>query len=255
MRNTLLLAPVALLAVAACNNRSETETADTGMDTTMPADDTSTDAPMAVTAADYVSMAAISDMYEIESSRLAQEKGQSDEVKAHARRMIGDHTRTSDALKAAVADMGSGMQVPTRLDARHQQMIDELRAAEGAAFDRLYMQQQRMAHDNAYRLHSGYAANGDNPDLKTVASNAVPIIERHRAMFEGSGGMAGGMGATGSGNGMAPATASGNTAGSGNSGTGGTRTGTTSGGSTSGGMSSGGSTSGGSTSGGTSTGG
>lgn len=211
MRTTLLLAPAVLLAVTACNDRSNTGTAETGTETQMPADSMEPAAPMVVTAADYVSMAAISDMYEIESSRLALEKGQSEEVKSHARQMVEDHTRTSDALKAAVADMGSGMQVPTQLDARHRQMMDELRAAEGAAFDRLYMQQQRMAHDNAYRLHSGYATGGDNPDLKAVAANAVPIIERHRAMFNDAGGMA--TGAGGSASGVGPATASGNTAG------------------------------------------
>lgn len=204
MRISLILASTAALAVAACNDRSAT---------TEPSADTTEMVPAAqpaMTSADYVTAAAISDMYEIESSRLAQQKGQSDAVKNHARQMIEDHTRTSDALKAAVAEMGSGMQVPTRLDARHQQMIDDLRAAEGEAFDRLYMEQQRMAHDAAFRLHSGFASGGDNPDLKLVAANAVPVIERHRAMFSGSSNQAIG-GTGGVAEGVAPATATGNT--------------------------------------------
>lgn len=222
MRIPLLFSTVAALAIAGCNDRSATpEQAEVTTDMAPAAEP-------AMTASDYVTAAAMSDMYEIESSRLALEKGQSDEVKAHARRMIEDHTRTSDALKAAVADMASGMQIPTQLDARHRQMIDDLRAAEGAEFDRIYMQQQRMAHDSAYRLHSSFAQGGDNPDLKTVAQNAVPIIERHRAMLEGSGGMGAGGMDRGAASGVDPATASGNTAGSGGTGTGGTRTGATS---------------------------
>lgn len=212
MRISLLLASTAALAVAACNDRSATVEPVTDTADMVPAT-----AP-AMTSADYVAAAAISDMYEIESSRLAQQKGQSDAVKTHARQMIEDHTRTSDALKAAVAEMGSGMQVPTRLDARHQQMIDDLRAAEGEAFDRLYMEQQRMAHDAAFRLHSGFASGGDNPDLKLVAANAVPVIERHRAMFNGSSNQATG-GTGGVAEGVAPTT--GNGAGSGNTTTGG----------------------------------
>lgn len=202
MRISFLLASAAALAVTACNDRSATTEQAEGETNMVPA------AQPAMTSADYVTAAAISDMYEIESSRLAQQKGQSDAVKTHARQMIEDHTRTSDALKAAVADMGSGMQVPTRLDARHQQMIDDLRAAEGEAFDRLYMEQQRMAHEAALRLHSGFATGGDNPDLQQVAQQAVPIIERHRAMFNASGSASGG----GSASGTEPATASGNTA-------------------------------------------
>lgn len=202
MRLSLLLASAAALAIAGCNDRSTTTepVADTSADMTA-------DAQPAMTASDYVSTAAISDMYEIESGRLAQEKGQSDEVKAHARQMIEDHTRTSEALKAAVAQMGTDMQVPTRLDARHQQMIDDLRAAEGEAFDRLYMEQQRMAHEAAYRLHSSYATGGDNPELQRVAANAVPVIERHRAMFARSGTTGGA--STGGAAGMAPAAGTG----------------------------------------------
>lgn len=202
MRISLLLASAAALAVTACNDRSATTEQAEGETNMVPA------AQPAMASADYVTAAAISDMYEIESSRLAQEKGQSDQVKAHARQMIEDHTRTSDALKAAVADLGTGVQLPTSLDARHQQMIDDLRAAEGEAFDRLYMEQQRMAHEAAHRLHSGFAQGGDNPALQQVAQQAVPIIERHRAMFNASGSANGGTAA-----GVEPATASGNTAG------------------------------------------
>ena len=51
---------------------------------------------------DFVKQAAISDMFEIESSKLAQQKADADS-KAFAEKMIKDHTETSTELKALVS--------------------------------------------------------------------------------------------------------------------------------------------------------
>src|SRR6202163_1977454 len=54
------------------------------------------------TTADFVKEAAISDMFEIQSSQLAQERGNASE-KTFAATMIKDHTKTSDDLKSMVS--------------------------------------------------------------------------------------------------------------------------------------------------------
>lgn len=51
-------------------------------------------APAEVTdPAQFASIASVSNMFEIESSKLAREKASSDEVKAFAEQMIADHTK------------------------------------------------------------------------------------------------------------------------------------------------------------------
>ena len=54
-------------------------------------------------------------------------------------------------------------------------------AAPGAAFDRLYAQQQVPAHQLALQINSGYAQGGDNPSVRQNATAAVPIIQQHLA--------------------------------------------------------------------------
>jgi predicted outer membrane protein len=57
---------------------------------------------IAPTTADFVKEVAISDMFEIQSSQLAQDKGNAPE-KSFASRMITDHTKTSGELKGLVS--------------------------------------------------------------------------------------------------------------------------------------------------------
>ena len=54
------------------------------------------------TTADFVKEAALSDMLEIESGKIAQQKGNADEKK-FAEQMIADHTKTSSELQALVS--------------------------------------------------------------------------------------------------------------------------------------------------------
>jgi putative membrane protein len=67
---------------------------------------------------DFVKEVAVSDMFEIESSKLATTKGDA-ATKTFAAKMVTDHTKTSSELKTAVAG-NSALQIPTALDSSHQ---------------------------------------------------------------------------------------------------------------------------------------
>lgn len=130
----------------------------------------------------YVAKAGASDLYEIQSSQLAQQKGASAEVKRFAGMMIQHHTMTTEQVTAAARTAGL-TPPPPALEPRQQAMITELQGLSGAAFDAAYVRQQRMAHDEALALHSGYAQNGDTPALRDTAKKAVPIIRQHIAQL------------------------------------------------------------------------
>lgn len=141
-------------------------------------------AAMPRTASAYATQAALSDLYEITSGQLAQSKGTSAHVKQLGATMVQHHTQTSQTLKAALPKAGVNTPPPTSLDARRAAMVADLQRASGAEFDRLFLEQQRMAHQEALALHSTYAAEGDNPTLKQVAATATPVIKQHIAMLE-----------------------------------------------------------------------
>jgi putative membrane protein len=69
--------------------------------------------------ADFVKEAAVSDMMEIESSKIAQQKGNANEKK-FADQMIADHTKTSTELKAFVGSGDVKAEIPALLTTRRK---------------------------------------------------------------------------------------------------------------------------------------
>ena len=92
---------------------------------------------VAPSTADFVKEVAISDMFEIESSKLAEQKGNAQE-KSFAQQMITDHTKTSTELKGLVGDKKVEATLPTALDSSHQSKLDKLKAASGKDFSSDY---------------------------------------------------------------------------------------------------------------------
>lgn len=164
----LALTATAALAVGGC--------------ATMPAD-----APaMAVAAGDmtpeqampFVMLAGASDLYEIESSRIALTRAQQAEVRQFARMLIDHHTATTQQVMAAARAAGLNPPPPQLLPMQRQ-MLANLRGAPDSGFDAVYLRQQVPAHEMALALHRNYASAGDTPSLRQAASGAVPIVTRH----------------------------------------------------------------------------
>jgi len=143
--------------------------------------------PLAGTSAqNYVAWAADSDMYELQSSKLALTKAKSKATKDFAREMIADHMQTTRSLMAALPKTEPKVARPGKaLSEPNAAKIAALKATPADGFDTLYMQQQTEAHKAAWALHKGYAADGQDPALRQVATSAVPIIEKHIAHAQG----------------------------------------------------------------------
>ena len=131
---------------------------------------------------EYVQMAAMGDLFEVEASRLALSRSPTAEIKQFAQEMVDAHTKTSDDLKARLVRAGLIVELPTTLDEDHKAMLDDLRASNAREFDANYIEQQKEAHEAALMLHRDYAMNGDAADLKALAADTVPKIEMHVQM-------------------------------------------------------------------------
>ncbi|MGC2086631.1 MAG: DUF4142 domain-containing protein, partial [Bradyrhizobium sp.] len=77
---------------------------------------------------DFVKEVAISDMFEIESNKLGEQKGNAQE-KTFAQQMVTDHTKTSTELKSMVTSGKVKATLPTALDSSHQSKLDKLKGA------------------------------------------------------------------------------------------------------------------------------
>ena len=132
---------------------------------------------------DFVKEAAISDMMEIESSKIAQQKGNADEKK-FAGQMIADHSKTSSELKGLVTSGDVKAELPTQLDSSSQGKLDKLRNAKPEDFPGQYDPMQISAHKDAVSLFERYAKGGDNAKLKDWAGKMLPALQHHLEMAQ-----------------------------------------------------------------------
>jgi putative membrane protein len=72
-------------------------------------------------------------MFEIESNKLAQDKGNTPEKK-FASQMVADHTKTSAELQGLVSRGKVKAELPTALDSSHQSKLDKLKGESGKDF-------------------------------------------------------------------------------------------------------------------------
>jgi putative membrane protein len=136
------------------------------------------------TTADFVKEVAISDMFEIQSSQLAQDKGNAAE-KTFASQMVTDHTKTSTELKEMVSSGKVKADVPAALDSSSQNKLDKLKGASGDNFSSDYDSDQVSGHKDAVSLFERYAKGGDNNDLKDWAGKTLPTLRHHLEMAQG----------------------------------------------------------------------
>lgn len=132
----------------------------------------------------FLAQAGSANEWEIESSQLALQMSTNPAVRNLASTIIADHTAMGQQVAAAAASAGLTPPSPALLPPQ-QSMLDQLRAAgSGPSFDMAYQQAQISAHQQAIQLMQNYAAQGDVPALRAVASQAIPVMQKHLAMAQ-----------------------------------------------------------------------
>jgi putative membrane protein len=187
MTRHLLIAGVAVaaLSLAACGQKTETKGAAT------PTEQAATpDANPAATvitpsneaaAPDFVAKAGASDMFEVEAAKLAETRSKSPEVKKFAADMVAAHTKSTAALKKAIADSGqTTLATPAVLPKDLQDKLADLGKADN--FDKAYMDNQVDAHQAALDVMQRYAQDGDVPAIKGFAAATAPVVQQHLDM-------------------------------------------------------------------------
>jgi putative membrane protein len=136
------------------------------------------------TAQEFVTHAAMSDMFEIQTGQMAQEQGGSDAAKQFGQMLVQDHSNASKELMNLAKAAGIDAQPPSALDQRHQVIVDSLKDAEGAGFDKAFGQAQAQAHQEGIALFQAYSQNGDNDQLKAFAQKGLPKLQQHLEMAQ-----------------------------------------------------------------------
>lgn len=175
-----LSAAAGALLMTACNQQEACNAVDKAQDAvSAPVGQTSAATMGANMVSAYVPNAAMGDMYEIQAADIALERSKNAQVRELAQMIKTDHTAASQAFKAAAPQAAPDIQLPTELDERRKGLIDNLRSAAAADFDKAYIDQQVAAHQEAVTLHRGFSDNTDAPTLAEHARSVLPKIEAH----------------------------------------------------------------------------
>jgi putative membrane protein len=138
---------------------------------------------IAPSTADFVKEVAMSDMFEISASKIAEDKGGAPQ-KEFASHMVSDHTATSTELKGLVSSGKVKAELPSGIDSSHQAKLDKLKGENGKDFSSDFDSIQVSAHKDAVSLFERYAKSGDNADLKDWAGKTLPALKHHLQMAQ-----------------------------------------------------------------------
>ena len=142
-------------------------------------------ADMAKSPGAYVTAAGQSDKFEVTEGKLAETMGSSGKVRAFGHKMVADHTKSTKQVMKAAMMSGLPKMPPPALRPDQQDMVAQLKAASGPAFDQLYVQQQMQSHQQALMVQQNYAKHGSKKALKMTAAKIVPVVEEHISMLQG----------------------------------------------------------------------
>ena len=127
----------------------------------------------------FVKKAAVGGMTEVDLGKMAQEKGQSQDVKDFGAQMVKDHSANNDELAGLAKS--KDIMVPDKIDAMHQKLEDSLSAKSGADFDKAYIGAMVKGHTKMLALMKGEESSSD-ADLKAFATKTADTVQMHLNM-------------------------------------------------------------------------
>lgn len=129
----------------------------------------------------FVQMASYSNIAEVETGKLAEEKG-NDTSSWFGMMMQMEHKAAQDEL-AAIAD-GQGFTVPSGTDSLHKKEKEYLMGLSGRAFDSAYAHLQVSGHQNTITVFRQEIDKGHNEPVRNYARKYLPKIEVHKHMAD-----------------------------------------------------------------------
>jgi len=188
MIKTILVGASAVALLAACSPAEQTDAKQDANSAATAVQDaasgvvgqTSAATLGANTTAAFVPGLAMSDMYELEAAKIAASRSSNAGVKELAAMITTDHTASSAKLKAAAPAEAPDVALPTALDQRRQGLLDNLNAATNADFDKVWLNQQVAAHNEALTMLNGYKDHTETPRLAALAGEIIPKVTAHR---------------------------------------------------------------------------
>jgi putative membrane protein len=126
---------------------------------------------------EFLQKAAQAGMAEVELGKLAADKGSTAAIRDFGAMMVKDHTMLNNEVKELAR--GKNVTLPTVMDAKRREKLDELAKKSGKDFDEAYLDCMKKAHKEDLDLFENARDKTKDPDVKAAADKALPIIKTH----------------------------------------------------------------------------
>lgn len=113
----------------------------------------------------FMKKAAKGGMMEVAFGNLAEQNGQSDDVKSFGKRMVTDHSKANDELKSIAAQ--KGVQLPSKEPTLKW------------SSDKTYMDNMVKDHEKDLAEFQEEAKTGSDPDVKKFAEDTAKVVQEH----------------------------------------------------------------------------
>jgi putative membrane protein len=114
---------------------------------------------------------------EIASGKAAQSKAQSPDVKSFAQKMVTDHTRMLDDLRALAKK--KDVALPQDQDVKDMAQTKLLERKSGGEFDQAYMEDMVKDHQKDVKETQDIASKAKDPEFKAAVQKAHATIQEH----------------------------------------------------------------------------
>ena len=130
----------------------------------------------------FMKKAAKGGMMEVAMGKLAEQNGQSEDVKSFGKRMVTDHSKANDELKSIAS--AKGVTVPAEMDKSALKEKEKLEKLAGAKFDREYMGHMVKDHKKDVKEFANVAKNAKDSDVKNFAATTLPTLQEHLTLAQ-----------------------------------------------------------------------
>ena len=129
----------------------------------------------------FVAKAMQGNMAEIATGQLALKKSKNAQVKMLAQHLITGHSAANADLMRVAASIG--VKPPAMVSAMQKSTADNLSKMSGDRFDKMFMDAQIEAHENAITMYQHESEIGSNAEVKAYVARTLPAILDHTAMI------------------------------------------------------------------------
>ena len=130
----------------------------------------------------WLDYAATDNQAEIEECLLAEKKAHAPALKAFARLMVNDHIAIESRFASLVN--GQSFSVPNGPGQKSAMTLSELGSLQGDQFDRRFLEEQIKDHREDLGKFSDEIHATQNADVRSYASETLPILQQHLALAE-----------------------------------------------------------------------